>query len=506
LPVSPASQPSRRSTLRIALSIAIWASVVALSLSRFLWLAADFPNDSQWVIDQAKFTDEGWWGNAAVMHTLTGHWHIAGDYNPAAALPIWPILLGVLFHFTGVSIIAARALNVFLSLATLAVVYFLVRSHAQRSIAAEAAVLLLAASPFAFVFSRLAILDTLVIFEFCLALLLASRLASAPGAGKPRFWPFAALTLLITAALLTKTTSAVLIPAIAWIAFRSARRGQTRVSLALFRALIATVAAPLALLKLWSLFVSWFGYGADYNFFFTVNALPEVEWPQTLHWLHDFALNGLWIDRLLYPAALVILLASIVVWRALWRNPLFAASWLAIAGEVAFILHCQEDSAPRYFLVMLAPVVFIVVLTFDEALRSSRRAVGVLAAALVLIAVCANTVTIAGLLARRQYQLYGAAQDIAAHVRADGSRNQLVFGVSAAQIGIIERLPSLNGAYGIDDMAVKLARYKPDWYLAWNDEVDYDAVRGYTLIPVSSYRIFDDDGRMVLTLYKLEKR
>jgi 4-amino-4-deoxy-L-arabinose transferase-like glycosyltransferase len=494
------SSPAARRTLRIA----FWIAIVAFGLSRFLWLASDFPNDSQWMVDQAKFTDEGWWGNAAVMHALTGHWHIAGDYNPAAALPVWPMLLAGLFHFTGVSIIAARALNVFFSLATLAVVYLLVRSHAQSRIAAETAVLLMAASPFAFVFCRLAILDTLVIFEFCLALLLASRHAIAPGRGKQRLWPFAALTLLITAALLTKTTSAVLIPAIAWMAFYSARRGQARVSVALFHVLIATVAAPLALLKLWSLFVSWLGYGVDYKFFFTVNALQDIEWPQTLHWMHDLALNGHWIDRLLYPAALVILLASVIVRRSLWRNPLFAASWLAIAGEAAFILHCQDDYAPRYFLVMLAPVVFIVALAFDEALRSSRRAIRAVPEILVIASVCANAVTIAGFLTHRQYQLYGAAEDIAAHIRADSTRNQLVFGVSAAQIGIIERLPSLNGAYGIDDMPAKLARYKPDWYLAWNDEVDYDAMRGYTLTPVASYRIFDDDGRTVLTLYKLK--
>ncbi len=141
------SQAARR-TLRIAL----WLLIAALGLSRFLWLAADFPNYSPWIIDQAKFTDEGWWSNAAVMHVLTGHWHIAGDYNPAAALPVWPLLLGTLFHFTGVSIVAARALSVAFSLATLCVVYALIRRYAESPIVAQAAALLMAASPFAFVF------------------------------------------------------------------------------------------------------------------------------------------------------------------------------------------------------------------------------------------------------------------------------------------------------------------------------------------------------------------
>jgi len=41
--------------------VAIWAIVAALSIAKFFYLDADFPNWSQWMIDQAKFTDEGWW-------------------------------------------------------------------------------------------------------------------------------------------------------------------------------------------------------------------------------------------------------------------------------------------------------------------------------------------------------------------------------------------------------------------------------------------------------------
>jgi 4-amino-4-deoxy-L-arabinose transferase-like glycosyltransferase len=480
-------------------------------LSRFFWLAADFPNYSPWIIDQAKFTDEGWWANAAVMHALTGHWYIAGDYNPAAALPVWPTLLAALFHFAGVSIVAARALSVAFSLATLAVVYALIRRYAANPVAAQAAILLLGASPIAFVFSRLAILDTLVVFEFCLMLLVASL---ATNAGKHPFWPLIALTLLVTAALLTKTTVAVLIPAVTWTAWKAstespdssltARERRGHGLRAFFRAFVAVAIAPLAVLKLWALFVSWLGYGADYSYFFTVNAMPDVDPAQILHWLHDLAVNGVWIDRLLYPLALAILLAVLALKRRLWRNPLFTASWLAVAGEAAFVFSRQDDYAPRYFLAMVAPIIFIVVLMFDDALRSSRPAAGLLATAIAITAAF-NSVAIAGFLTHRTYQLYGAANDIAAHVRADRNRSQLLFGVSAAEVGLIAGLPSINGSYGIDDMAAKVERYKPGWYLAWNDDIDHDAIAGYTLVPVAGYSIFDDDGRNFLILYELDQ-
>jgi hypothetical protein len=139
-----------------------------LSVAKLLHLSADFPNESPWLMDQAKFTDEGWWACAAVRHALAGHWLAAGDYNPMAALPVWPLILGGLFHFTGVSVVAARAFNVAISIATLFVVYLLVRRYSRGESQAPAilGVVLLAASPFAFVFNRLAILETLIVFEF----------------------------------------------------------------------------------------------------------------------------------------------------------------------------------------------------------------------------------------------------------------------------------------------------------------------------------------------------
>ena len=498
---------------RRALRIVIWVVAAALGISRFFWLAADFPNYSPWMIDPAKFTDEGWWANAAAMHELTGHWHVAGDYNPAAALPVWPIMLGALFHFTGVSIVAARALSAAFSLATLGVVYLLFRRHSESPFAAQAAVLLMAASPFAFAYGRLAILDSLVAFEFCLMLLVASIAPNHTTTGKARDWPLAALALLVTVALLTKTTIAVLLPAVAWVAWKSstespasnlkARVRRVRSRHALIRALIVVIVAPLAFLKLWAFFVSWLGYGQDYAYFFAVNDMPDIDWSQSLHWLHDLAVNGFWIDRFLYPLAVAILVASVAFRRRLWRNPLFTASWLAIAGQAVFIFSRQDDYAPRYFLAMLAPVVFIVALVLDDALRSSRTAAGLLAAAMAF-AVIFNSAAIAGFMAHRQYQLYSAARQIAATVRADPGHSQLLFGVSAAEVGLIAGLPSINGAYGIDDMAAKVARYKPGWYLTWNDENESDVMAGHKLIPVASYHIFDDDERTTLVLYMVQ--
>jgi 4-amino-4-deoxy-L-arabinose transferase-like glycosyltransferase len=77
---------------------------------------------------------------------------------------------------------------VFFSIATVGLVYLLVKRYGGvPDMVAALAALLLAASPFAFAFSRLATLDTVVIFEFCLLLWIASY--ARPG----RLWPLATL-------------------------------------------------------------------------------------------------------------------------------------------------------------------------------------------------------------------------------------------------------------------------------------------------------------------------
>jgi hypothetical protein len=449
------------------------------------------------MIDQAKFTDEGWWSNAAVMHALAGNWYVAGDYNPAVAVPVWPALLGVVFHFSGVSVVAARALNVSLSIATLGVVYALVRRYSKSEPPALVAVLLLAASPFAFAFSRLAILDTLVVFEFCLLLLVAS-FASAR-----RLWPLAALALLIPVMILTKTTAALLAPAVLWLAWSA--MGYTLGGL--LRAVLAVAVLPAALLKGYAALVSAMGYGADYNYFFKVNAMSEIDWRQTLTTLSDFFQNCFWIDRALYPIALLILVLTLTWKRKLWSNPLFTASWIALAAQAAFIFRRQDDYAPRYFLVMLAPIIWVVALAFAELITQARKTAIIFLAAMVAAAV-ANILMIGQFLTHRDYDLQAAAIGIQSVVRSHPEQKPLLFGVSGAQISLMTGIPSINDGYSMEDMAAKLESYQPGWYIAWNSisPEDESFLSHYRLEKVASYPVFDDDERNPLILYKMAPR
>src|SRR5277367_1710837 len=153
--------------------------VAALLGVHFLHPGADFPNFSPWM-DYAKYTDEGWYGSAAVAYFVGGHWYVPGDFNPAVALPVWPFLEWVLFHFTGVSLPAARLLAISIFAGNLVLTYALVRSQARRWVAVLAMVLV-ASNAFLFCFSRLAILEPPVVFLLLLAWLLALRPPASAG-------------------------------------------------------------------------------------------------------------------------------------------------------------------------------------------------------------------------------------------------------------------------------------------------------------------------------------
>src|SRR3984957_735648 len=299
-----------------------WLPVLLLSLAfilcltRFAWLRADFPNHSPWMRDSAKYTDEGWWANAAVRHFVVGHWEVAGDYNPAAVVPVWPALLTLVFEFTGVSITAARAVNVGFSAATVVLLYLLIRRYGGTQTTAAVAAVLLAASPFAFVFSRLATLDTIVVFEWVLMVWAASH------ADREHRWPLPLLGLVMGATVLTKTTSLALLPSIFWLLWKRN-----------LRALLTGTALAGVVLGLYFLFVLRSRYAGDYHYFFSINALADVDLGRTGSLLRQLFHNCLWIDRILYPASLAVLILSVVWLRRIWRNPLFTASWIALAGN-----------------------------------------------------------------------------------------------------------------------------------------------------------------------------
>ena len=347
-----------------------------------LHLNADFPNHSRWM-DWAKYTDEGWYGDGAIRHFQRGHWHVPGDFNPAIALPVWPMVEAVLFRFTGVNLAAARALTVAIFGLILLASYILLRrwqnllsespQKTPAALAPAVAVLLLAVSPFCYVFTRMAILEPLLILFTLLALLAASYATpsekgiAAQGIAAPfhkrilQSLPLLALGLLLPLMVLTKTTAMFLLPAIAWLLWaRAGYRLRPFLRLTLPPAVLTTIAW-----LSYYLFIVRPHFLPDFRYFFNANSYTGITPSTLLLVIGNTIADGLWIGNLLYPLALLAIVSVFLFRPDLLRNPLVPALLLWATGYAAFLAY-HNNLQPRYYLVIAIPLTLLVPIVFSS--------------------------------------------------------------------------------------------------------------------------------------------
>jgi 4-amino-4-deoxy-L-arabinose transferase-like glycosyltransferase len=542
---SPVGYPAGARRIRVtrlveAAALAIAAVFFAL---HFVHLRADFPNQSPWM-DWAKYTDEGWYGDAAIRHYQLGHWYVPGDFNPAVALPVWPAIELVLFRFTGVSLPAARALTMVVFGLIMACCYLLIRrwphiaspgrvvdEGAERlpagSIAPALTVLLLAVSPYCFAFMRLAILEPLLVLLALVALLTAS----AAGRSNTLAWPIA-LGLLLPLIVLTKTTGIFLFPAIFFLLW--AATGY-RVRPTLKASLISAAIGGLLWCAYYGLFVRPH-YLIDYRYLFSANAYTGVTADTFWSVLGDTVSDGAWIGEtlaVLAAVAVVVALASLCMRRSR-GNPLATALLLWIFGYGGFVAY-HANLQPRYYLVLAVPLTMLVAMVFEWALLAAlnaalnawssvrqpvRRArvvallllsaAAISAVALLFVIVNGARMTTA-FLVHPEYQFVTAADQIRDTIDREAAANpghsRLVLSISGADLSLISGLPSICDDFGTMTLPDRIAAYRPGWFATWND-VEDDKMESlaplYQLVRVGAWPAFDDPDRNLLILYRLD--
>jgi len=499
---------------------ALWLLLIAgFAALHAVHLSADFPNHTPWYMDWAKYTDEGWYGNAAIRAHLFGQWYVPGGFNPAPAVPVWPFLEWVEFFFTGVSASAARGLAVGFFYLNLLLTYLLVSRRGQRW-AGLMAVTLLVTSPFLYCFSRLAILEPLLTTLALAALLAAVRLGEARRPVRDA----AGIGFLFTLMLLTKTTAVFLLPALAW-AMVSSMWGNWRSAR---RCLIAAGVTSAASFGLWMALVVRAGMLPDFRYLFFINTYPkphEFYWPIVSFWwsLH----GGMWVDRILVPLACVLAAAALAAsggvdrrrrgpWRAwgsgLAMDPVFGSSVLAAMGYVLFMAY-QDHPQPRYFAVV-AFFCFILVAKGTGALLSRQgtiRKIGWAALALAVGAAVANSAWTLSYAMHPEYTWVDAARNLTRYIDQHPNGNRLLVSSSGDEITLMTHLRTMCDDFGtptpeIPDLATRLAVYKPGWYATWNDMDPgtlADLHTQYSVEQVASFPAFDDPNRNVLVLFKL---
>jgi hypothetical protein len=485
---------------RMLAGLLLVVSVVAYGAG-FMHLRADFPNGSPWS-DWSKMTDEGWYGGGAIHHFVQGSWYLPDSFNPAVAMPVWPVMLAGWFGVTGVSMAAARVLTMLLYGASLVLLYRVVRlAVPDARVLAAVAVLLTVVNPFCYAFDRLAVLEPVTVFWMMLALWIAM------GTKRGDVWRLFALGVVVGLLVLTKVTGVALVPAVLYLLWAKCGWGKKGVG----AVMVVGGVAGLMWVSYQRFFVNRL-YLADYRLLFSINAyrvhlsiVPRMAWV-TMR-------DGMWIQPVLWVLAMVFVVLAMVWLRDLWRVPLFGAAVLAIFGHLAYVGY-HTNFQPRYYLVIAMPMVVVIVLGMGT-LR--ERCVGwepwVVRGA-VLVAVGMMTVQTWEYATHPEYSFLEAAQSIAAVVRADGggsleNEGRPLLSDSGDDITLMTGLPAVAEAYQVHGLDALLERYKPGWYAAWPGWED-PAIKAvgerYRLNEVARYRVFDDPTRQTLVLYKLTPR
>lgn len=487
-----------------------WFVLVAgFAAFHILHLSADFPNHTPWYHDWAKYTDEGWYGNAAIRAHLFGNWYVPGDFNPAPAVPVWPFLEWLWFFATGVCVEAARGLAVAFFFLNLLLSYLLLRGRGPRWMPLLA-VTILVTSPFLYCFSRLAILEPLLITLTLAALNLGVRLTrmKRPGLGS------AAIGLLFTLMLLTKTTAAFLLPGLVW-AIWVAWDGDRKAAL---KSILLSGLASFLSFVLWMEIVAARGLMVDFRYLFFVNSYPKPPnfwWPFLSLWWSVH--GGLWVDHILVPLTGFVVLMAAAAWRTSWsgallRDPVFGASMLEIAGYVLFMTY-QDHPQPRYFTVVFFFCAFLLA-QGAGALVSAEGRIGQIGWGVLAVAggaMVTNAAWVAGYVLHPEYTFVTAAHELTRYMDQHPNGNRILVSISGDEITLMTHVPSLCDDFstpisGMPDLPAKLNHYRPGWYASWND-LDAgtlaDLHTHFSLEQVASFHALDDPDRNILVLFKL---
>ncbi len=435
--------------------LALLLLTIFLLALRFWHIRADFPDFHFYSQERSRFTDEGFYTSAALHYFTLGRAYVPGSWNPAVFMPVWPLLVGFAFHFTGISVVAARSLAVSCTWVGVLLAYAIARQYRSQTFACLAA-FLMAASALGFFYGRLAILEP----SFVMFLLLAIYLAGKVHSGS--YGMAAVVGLVFVAATLAKSTAPFLLPAVLYPIWAN-NRGERAAAWRMLAVSLAVILVVLCCAKvIWQLH-----YSSDAAIILGLKPWWQLE--RSPLRLLRFFFRGTWIDPVLFPLALAAVVAA--AWRlwSFWHDTLFVTAFLWEAGYAAFIAF-HYDGPPRYFVTLIAPTIWLAMM-FLEWMWSANRRLALVVSASVVLSVLWNLASIADYAMHPRYSLVGASVAIKQVIVAEHKKNpaqpELLVGRGADEISLLSGGMAAIDSDGAMPLAEKLEVYHPGWFMDW---------------------------------------
>ncbi len=487
----------QRAEIRATFIIIILGFVVL----RFFNLGADFPGN--YTKSGALYTDEGAYCGAAVACLLTGNWHIDGDFNPAASLPVFQIAQYASFKLFGLSLETARRTELFFFVLLLIALYLLI-THYQGAGIALPALALICVNYNMFVYSRVAFLEIPMCFFVVLGLWITAH------HWKRNHLLFTALaTAAFMLGVLTKTIAVFAFPLLIFVILTKPIRSREK-----WREIGVVAAVALAFSLLYYLILAK-PHWMDVQLYYSTNIFTRTQ--MSLGGMIRAFVKGIFyghrIGTLLYPLFIFSAVYLLLRERRNLRNPLF---WLAIFWFILYLglIASQNYVPPRYYTPLVVPAVIPPALAFARALRDRRtsRIAWVIGAA---IAACIlfEGVRIVQAAAEPHYTWREMSQDVNQKIAAKAGdlRDAVILSRFGSSISLSTGIFSITEHLGTISLDEKIIRYHPDFYICLGEiKADIAAVlqkHDLDAVQLASYDVFGNyyTGEPV-TLYSLQSK
>ena len=320
------------------------------------------------------------------------------------------------------------------------------------------------------------------------------------------------LGVLLPLMVLTKTTGLFLTPAVAWMLLAAAGYR--------LRPFLRLVLGPAVLgLCLWLayfLLIVRPHFLLDYRYLFSANAYTGITRENFGQVLLGTVKYGMWMGRIFYPLAGAALIFALLRARALRQHPVIPALLLWVIGYAAFLAY-HNNLQPRYYLVVAVPLTLLLTAVCERVVLplASSRAAQVTAAAvltgLFAVVILRDARETVHFVRHPEYTLLNAAREVRQYIdqdrQNDPGHSPLILSISGSDISLMTGLPSICDDFGTLELPDRVKKYRPGWYLAWNqiDDDKMDAMTPlYQPVRVATFPAMDDPDRNVLVLYRLD--